>query len=171
MKTDELKTGLWGFKKFSVYQYITALEGQFSARLLEKDREHQAALEQERQRVQQLEEELSDLRRQLEEQHTEQSLIASTLLDAQRYAAQLKRESDAREEEAQQQLTDALELRDQVLSRYDDQLSQLRGQFAAMLQDMDAAARQVAQEVEEIKAAGSDRNMSLFRRNRELAAR
>ena len=26
MKAEELKTGLWGFKKFSVYQYITSLE-------------------------------------------------------------------------------------------------------------------------------------------------
>lgn len=49
MKAEELKTGLWGFKKFSVYQYITSLEESFSSKLLEKDEENRAALVREQQ--------------------------------------------------------------------------------------------------------------------------
>ena len=165
MKTDELKTGFWGYKKFSVYQYINALEEQFSAQLQEKDRESRAALEQERQRVRQLEQELADLRRQMEDQQHEQMLIASTLLEAQRYAEQLKKEADGREQEAQRQLDDALELRAQILSRYDDRLSRLRDQFVSMLQEMEEAAGRVSDAVEETKASAPERNMSLFRRN------
>ena len=55
MKAEELKTGLWGFKKFSVYQYITSLEESFSSKLLEKDEENRAALVREQQRAQELE--------------------------------------------------------------------------------------------------------------------
>ena len=138
MKTDELKTGFWGYKKFSVYQYINSLEEQFSAQLLEKDRESRAALEQAQQRVRQLEQEVADLRRQQESRQNEQMLISSTLMEAQRYSEQLKQESNAREQEAQRQ--------------------------------MEASARQVSLEGEDLKAAAPDRNMSLFRRNPEPKA-
>lgn len=170
MKTDELKTGFWGYKKFSVYQYINSLEEQFSAQLLEKDRESRAALEQAQQRVRQLEQEVADLRRQLESRQNEQMLISSTLMEAQRYAEQLKQESNAREQEAQRQMEEALKLRDQILARYDSQISHLRQQFASVLQEMEASARQVSLEVEDLKAAAPDRNMSLFRRNPEPKA-
>lgn len=167
MKTDELKTGFWGYKKFSVYQYIHSLEEQFSAQLLEKDRESRAALEQAQQRVLQLEQEVTDLRQQLESRQNEQMLIASTLMEAQRYAEQLRQESDAREQEAQRQMEEALKLRDQILARYDGQIAHLRQQFASVLQEMEDSARQVSLEVEELKAAAPERNMSLFQRNPE----
>lgn len=167
MKTDELKTGFWGYKKFSVYQYINTLEEQFSAQLLEKDRESREALEQEQQRVRQLEQELEDLRRQMEEQQREQMLIAATLLDAQRYAEQLKQEADAREREAQQRMDSALKQREQMLARYDERLSRLRGQFVSMLREMDDSASELSAAVEEAKASAPAGNMSLFQRRPE----
>lgn len=170
MKREELKSGFWGYKKFSVCQYINALEEQYSAQLMEKDRESGEALDQARQRIQALEAELADLRQQLESRQNEQMLISSALLDAQRYAQQLRAEADALAREAQQQLDGALKLRDQILARYDDQLSRLRDQFASMLESMDTSARQMSQEVEELNASAPERNMSLFQRNPEPAA-
>lgn len=106
MKTDELKTGFWGYKKFSVYQYINTLEEQFSAQLLEKDRESREALEQEQQR-------------------------------------------------------------EQMLARYDERLSRLRGQFVSMLREMDDSASELSAAVEEAKASAPAGNMSLFQRRPE----
>ena len=90
MKIEDLKVGFWGYKKFSVYQYITHLEEQFSAKLLEKDEENRSLLEKERQRSQKLEEELKNLRKQYEVQRDEQLLVANTLMEARRYAERLK---------------------------------------------------------------------------------
>lgn len=167
MKREEMKTGFWGYKKFSVYQYINTLEEQYSAQLMEKEREGREALAQSQQRVQQLEAELADLRQKLERRQNEQDLISSTLLDAQRYAQQLRAEADEQAREAQQQMDSALKQRDQILARYDDQLSRLREQFASMLKSMDDSAREISLEVEELNAAAPERNMSLFQRNPE----
>ena len=105
MKAEELKTGLWGFKKFSVYQYITSLEESFSSKLLEKDEENRAALVREQQRAQELEAELGALRQRYEALKNEQALIANTLLDAQRYAASLKTQAEEQARAAQARAT------------------------------------------------------------------
>ena len=36
MKLDQLKKGFWGYKKASVYEYITMMEEEFSEKLAEK---------------------------------------------------------------------------------------------------------------------------------------
>lgn len=168
MKLEELKTGFWGYKKFSVYQYITALEEQFSAKLLEKDEEHRQLLEQERQRVLQLEEELSTLRQQYEAQKNDQLMIANTLMEAQRYAELLKAQTDEQAQIAKQQLAEAVAQRDQDLQRYDARLQQLRDLFQSMLQEMDASSAQLVLELEHVKSEVPDQNMSLFHRKPEL---
>lgn len=37
MNLDQLQTGFFGYKKFSVYEYITMMEEEFSTKLSEKD--------------------------------------------------------------------------------------------------------------------------------------
>lgn len=170
MKAEQLKTGFWGYKKFSVYQYITALEEEFSAKLLETERESQAALAQERQRCQQLEEQLSQLRKQYEAQRSEQLLIANTLLEAQRYAEQLKKETDQREEQIRLQLEQTLARRDGELEEYAQQLQRLRENFCAMLQEMDGAAQQLEEQLEQIRPAELEQNLTLFQREPEPVA-
>ena len=169
MKTEDLKVGFWGYKKFSVYQYITSLEEEFSAKLLEKDKENQTALDQAQQKVQQLEQELETLRRRYDALEQQQMLISNTLLEAQRYAEALKKESEEQNAQAQQQLEAALEQREQILAQYDAQLGRLRDTFRTMLLDMDDAAQQQAQQLTEVKACAPDGNMSLFSRNPEPA--
>ena len=164
MKTEELKTGFWGYKKFSVYQYITTLEEQFSAKLLEKDLETRTALDQAQARIQQLEQELSVLRQQYEEQQSAQMLISNTLLEAQRYADMLKKEAEARDRDAQQQHAEALEKREEMLRHYDAQLQQLRETFRSMLQEMDGSVQDLAGKAEALHADGAEGNLSLFHR-------
>lgn len=169
MKKEELKTGFWGYKKFSVYQYITALEQEFSAKLLAQSEEHRNLLEQERQRVQQLEEELRTLRQQYEAYRSEQMLIANTLVEAQRYAEMLKAESEERKQEAAQQLEKEVARQNQELERHAANLNRLREQVRSLLQDMDGSAERLATEVENMQTDLSDRNMSLFCRKSEVA--
>ena len=166
MKTEALKTGFWGYKKFSVCQYITAMEQEFSAKLLEQDEESRALLEQERQRSQALEEELNALREQYEAQRSEQLLIANTLVEAQRYAETLKAESEARAQEAEQRLQEELAKREQELEQYTERLNQLRELFRSMLQEMDGSAEHLLLQLQDIKAP--DRDISLFCRKPEL---
>ena len=168
MKTEDLKTGFWGYKKYSVYQYITEMETQFAAKLMEKDQEVKALLDKEREHSRQLEEELAQLRSRLDRQNSEQALIASTMMEAQRYAQQLKDQAEKREEDARQQLEEALNARDAELKKYEDKLQALRQQFKDLLQDMDGSAQQLLDEAESIRDQAPERNMSLFRRKPEL---
>ena len=68
MKTEDLKTGLFGFRKASVFQYISEIEEECSAKLMERDAQIKKNEEQYLLRTQQLEEELSDLKEALEKQ-------------------------------------------------------------------------------------------------------
>lgn len=166
MKTEHLKTGFWGYKKLSVCQYITTLEEQFSAKLLEKDTEYQKVLAQNQEKIQQLEEELRQLRERCEKQEHEQMLIAGTLMDAQRYAGQLRHEAELREQDARQKLDAETARQEQALQQHDARIQQLRETFRTMLEEMDRSAEELAQRTEEVKADGPERNMLLFRRRK-----
>ena len=169
MRVEDLKTGFWGYQKFSVYQYIASLEETFSAKLLEKDEESRALLEKERQRVRELEGELKALRQAHEEQQNAQALIANTLLEAQRYAELLRGRSEKREEEARQQVEQALEQKNRELERYGARLQQLRGMFQSALRDMDGAAEKLADEIASARENAPNENLHLFRCDPECA--
>lgn len=170
MKTEDLKTGFWGYKKFSVYQYITELEEDFSEKLLAKDEAYREELERERQRVQRLESELADLRGAYDEQRQEQKLIADTLVEARRYAEQLKEETERQEQMLRRQLQEAFEGRSREIERYGGKVRQLREQLTAILQDMDRTTEQFLQEVTDVEETAPEQNLSLFRRRTEPAA-
>lgn len=71
MKLDQLKKGFWGYKKASVYEYITMMEEEFSEKLAEKVTEQKTQEEQYRTQIAALEKELSRVRKELEEQKKE----------------------------------------------------------------------------------------------------
>ena len=64
MNTDDLKTGIFGYDKASVYRYITNMEAEFSALISEKEEEHRRVTEYYLIKISELEEELSMLRNQ-----------------------------------------------------------------------------------------------------------
>ena len=68
MHLDQLKKGLWGYRKDSVFQYIASQEEVFSQKLLEKDAQAEGAARQYQERIQALEEENRKLRQKLAEQ-------------------------------------------------------------------------------------------------------
>lgn len=170
MTMNELKSGFFGYQKASVYQYITSLEEEFSARLAQQEEEARQAAEQYRQRIDQLEEELRAVRQQYEAQRNEQMVIASTLMEAQRYAGQLRQEAEERLQEEQQRLDEAAAAQNRELDQYRARVEELRESLLSMLREMDGAALRLEERIEEVQDSCPDHNLSLFSRRPEPVA-
>lgn len=68
MNVEDLRTGIWGYRKSSVFQYITALENQFSDKMEKMEKEHQNAVADYQEKLQQKDKELQKMQRQLLQQ-------------------------------------------------------------------------------------------------------
>lgn len=167
MKSQNLRIGLFGFQKTSVFQYISAIEEEFSAKLMEKDAQTKKNDEQHLLRIRQLEEELSDVKEQFEKQKDEQMMIVNTLLDAQRYAESLKKETEEKEREAQRRLDDLVERKQIELDAYQVQIQHIREMFHTLLCKMDGETQEMEQCVKTTKENCPDQNMLLFLRKTE----
>ena len=167
MKLDQLKKGLWGYQKASVYAYITMAEEEFSAKLAEKDSLHQASEEQYQSRIRTLEQELRTVKEQLEQQRSEKLEIASTLVAATQYAETLRREAEEtarKEREAwEEELSDAR----RELEQYRGQISHVRELLHSLLRGMDDQVQDMEQQLEAVQDVCPSHNMSLFERKRE----
>lgn len=153
MKTEDLKTGLFGFRKASVFQYISEIEEECSAKLMERDAQIKKNEEQYLLRTQQLEEELSDLKEALEKQKG----VRKTA-DAQRGGA-----SAAQEQEAQR-LGELLEKKRQELKACETQIQHIRETLQTLLSEMNGQVQELRPGAEEEHPT---RNMSLFLRKNE----
>ncbi len=169
MKLESLKKSLFGYKKTSVFAYISSVEEEFSTKLMEKDAQARKNEEQQLLRIRQLEDELRDVRQQLEKQKDEQLRIADTLLDAQRYADSLKKETEEKEESARQRLAESVEVKQRELDEYGEQIRQVRELVCALLNKTDGEARELELHIKTIR--DNMTNMSLFSRNDESAAK
>ena len=162
MTLGELKSGFFGYKKTSVYQYITSMEEKFSAMLAAKEEEAGKAAERYQQRIDALEAELRQIKEQYEAQRSEQLVIANTLMEAQRYAEKVKRETEQKRQEAQQRLEEAAAEKNRELEGYSKQIQDLRAQFLAALREMDDTAGQLEKRAEQLRESGCGQNLSLF---------
>lgn len=164
MTLDELKRGFFGYQKASVYRYITSLEEQFSNKLVEKDEAAKKAAEQYQEKIHSLEQELQAVREQCETQKSEQMVIAHTLLEAQRYAEVMKKETAQKQQEAQQRLAEQITAKNRELALYLSQIENLRKEFLSMLKEMDSTADQLEKKLQDVQADCPDQNLSLFHR-------
>ena len=167
MKSENLRIGLFGFQKASVFQYISAIEEEFSAKLMEKDAQTRKNDEQYLLRIRQLEEELSDVKEQFEKQKNEQMTIANTLLDAQLYAEFLKKETEEKEREEQQRLDDLVEKKQREVDAYQIQIQHIQEMLQTLLNKMDGETQELEQCEKTTKEKFPDQNMSLFLRKTE----
>ena len=100
MRMDELKRGLFGYKKDSVYHYILSVEEKASARVAEKEA-RLAELEAEMKRqIAGLEATVTALQKENAALQENQSMVLSTMMEAQRYADQLREDSASRKQQA-----------------------------------------------------------------------
>ena len=164
MELKYLKKGLFGYKKASVYQYIAAMEEEISSKWREEQAQAKQNAEAYLLRIGQLETELKETKQQLEEQKNEQITIASTLLDAKRYAEALKRETQEAEQAARRQLEEEIASAKRELAQYHAQIQHLRETFRSLLAGMEDEAQALEQNIQTAEAACPESNMSLFRR-------
>ena len=137
MRMDELQRGFWGYKKDSVYRYIVSIEEKASKQLAEKE-EKLGQLEAEmKQKITELEGEgkkreaeleatLAVLREENAALRKNQALVFNTMMEAQKYADQLRADSAVQRREAQKRLADAVSQQTQQLEEYLAQVRQIR---------------------------------------------
>ena len=104
MRMDELKRGLWGYKKDSVYHYIVSIEEKASARLAEKDAKLEKMGAETKRQISELEAAIKALREENATLRENQTTVFSTMLEAQKYAEQLRADSDRQMQQFQRQL-------------------------------------------------------------------
>ncbi|MGI5959147.1 MAG: hypothetical protein ACOX60_07020 [Massiliimalia sp.] len=167
MKLDDLKKGFWGYQKSSVYQYIAFVEEEFSMKLMEKDAQLRTNEEQYCKRIRQLEEELQEIRQKYESQKEEEMMIASTLLDAQHFAQILRAETEQKEQEEYQKWEEELSKNQKELNQYHLRVMDLREKFCSLLHAMDEEVQNFEQQIQALKQASPDKNMTLFERKTE----
>ncbi len=140
MKLDQLKKGFWGYKKASVYEYINMMEEEFSEKLAGKVTE-QREEEEYRTQITSLEEELSRVRKELEEQKKEQMNVAAALMEAVRYKDELQQEAQEKMQEERAAWEKKLEEGAKELNGYQKQIAKVREMVQGLLQSMDAKLR------------------------------
>lgn len=148
MRMDELKRGFWGYKKDSVYRYIVSMEEKASKQLAEKEeklgqleaemKQKIAELEGEgKKQVAELEATLAALREENAALRENQAAVFHTMMEAQKYADQLRADSAIQSQEAQKRLADAVSQQTQQLEEYLAQVQQIRAVIQERLRGFD----------------------------------
>ncbi len=162
MRVEELKRGLWGYQKQSIFQYIAEQEEAFSRKLLEKDQQAEAAAQLARERIQALEAEVTALRGQLGELQRRHAHIADTLLDARAAAEEMKAESRAQEEAAREVVRKTLDGAMGEVAGYRERIAGLRRAIERTLRDMDSQTAQLEEEAEALEASSPANYLNFF---------
>ena len=162
MRLEELKKGLWGYRKDAVFQYITQQEEQFTQKMAEKDAQMEQTSQRDRSRIQELERENRALKEELTRLRGQQDQISQAILDARSSADALMAESRAREEEARETVRRALEQDLGELARYRDRVTALRQTIQTTLERMGQQTEDLEQQAEELLETAPKGNLALF---------
>ena len=149
MNPVKLRSGLFGFKKSSVYQYISEIEQDYSAKLVQRNDQAARESDEHLRRISQLEAELEEQKHSNEAIKSEKELIALALIDARRYAETVKKEADDKAAEERKKLEAELDERKAALDRYHERI--VRQGDVPEASSLDERARL------QLRAAGKDR--------------
>ena len=141
------------------------MEEEFSEKLAEKVTEQKKQEEEYRTQITSLEEELSRVRKELEEQKQEQMNVAAALMEAVRYKDELQQEAREKMQEERAAWEKKLEEGAKELNGYQKQIAKVREMVQGLLQSMDAKSEEVEMQIQTVKAACPRHNMTLFERN------
>ena len=162
MRLEELKKGLWGYKKDAVFQYISQQEEQFAQKIAEKDAQLEQTSRQDRSRIQDLEQENRALKEELARLRAQQDQISQAILDARSSAETLKAESRAQEEKAREAVRQALEQDLAVLNGYRQQVVDLHRTIQAAMKALEQQMGEMEQQTEKLLEAAPQENLTLF---------
>lgn len=128
--TEQFKSSLFGFSKQDVQKYIAELNDSFSKKMLERDNESRAA-------IQNLRDENERLRRDNERLRSERQRVASALIDAKSFASELIEQANIqdREQRAKNEALRQTEL--QCLQEFADHIYKLREEIRSTLTKVD----------------------------------
>ena len=158
MRLEELKKGLWGYKKDAVFQYISQQEEQFTQKMAEKDAQLEQTSRQDRARIQDLEQENRTLKEELARLRAQQDQISQAILDARSSAEILKAESRAQEEKARETLEQDLA----ALENYRQQVMDLHRAIRTAMKGLEQQVEEMEQQAEELHEAAPQENLTLF---------
>lgn len=167
MRMENLKQGLWGYRKEDVYRCIVSMEEEFSQRLLEKDAQSAKMEEGLRVRIRELETELAQVRQECEVQQRAQTAISDALLNAQTYAQQLREETALREQDARQRIDREAQRQSDELRVYQQKLSRLRETLHMLLEELDSKAESAQEQTQQLQEAMPKPVMVLFQKKAE----
>ena len=162
MHLEELKRGLWGYRKDAVFQYIAQQEEQFAQKMAKKDAQMEQRNQQDSLHIQALEQENRALKEELARLRAQQDQISQAILDARSSAEALKAETRAREEEARETVQKALARELEELAGYQNQIETLRQMIQTVLERIEEQAKTLEEQVEELVAAAPRGNLTLF---------
>lgn len=153
MQIQEMKKGLFGYKKESVYQYVSALNEEFSQKLIEKDEKNEVLVKELRERTQALEAELERVKRESEDLRKKQLAVSDSIIDARDYAAQLKSETRRREQALYDQMEARMNKENRRLDGYTENIGKLREQIKDVLEKFDEELKQAESRAGELMRA------------------
>ena len=162
MHLEELKRGLWGYRKDAVFQYIAQQEEQFAQKMAEKDAQMEQRNQQDSLHIQALEQENRALKEELARLRAQQDQISQAILDARSSAEALKAESRAQEETARETIRQALERDLAELAGYRNKIETLRQTIQAALECMEEQAETMEEQAAKLAAAAPEGNLTLF---------
>lgn len=165
MRIEELRKGLWGYRKESIFQYIAEQEEAFSKKLLERDTQAGQLSRQYQARIEELEAALRQSQAELAALRAKQDRISDALLEAQACAERMKMETQAQEQAAQEAVRKTLSAEMAELGRYQAGIADLRRYLQQTLQEFSKAADRMEQKTAELAGDSPAQNLTLFQRH------
>ena len=162
MRLEELKQGLWGYKKDAVFQYISQLEDAFSQKMTERDAQVERIIQQDQARIRDLEQENRMLMEDLARLKDRKEQISQAILDARSSAEELRAESLAQEEAARETIRKTLERELAELSVYREKVAALREVIKTAMAGLEQEAEEMERQVEELYEAAPAGDLTLF---------
>ena len=161
MRLEELKQGLWGYKKDAVFQYISQLEDAFSQKMTERDAQVERIIQQDQARIRDLEQENRMLKEDLARLKDRKEQISQAILDARSSAEELRAESLAQEEAARETIRKTLERELAELSVYREKVAALREVIKTAMAGLEQEAEEMERQVEELYEAAPAGDLTL----------
>ena len=162
MRLEELKQGLWGYKKDAVFQYISQLEDAFSQKMTERDAQVERIIQQDQARIRDLEQAARMLEEDLAPLKDRKEQISQAILDARSSAEVLRAESLAQEEAARETIRKTLERELAELSVYREKVAALREVIKTAMAGLEQEAEEMERQVEELYEAAPAGDLTLF---------
>lgn len=139
MKISDLKKGLWGYQRESVYQYIAALNEEFSQKLLEKEEEHKSVIQELREKNAVMENELETMRMENNEYRKLRFSVSDSILDAQNFAARMKDETQRTQQDLRNQMEAHLARKRTQLEERIVEMDEFQKALRTMIENIDAS--------------------------------